>query len=417
MNQTIALPALIAELAKTNNCHESTATDFIHGLARVITQGLATDGEVTIKGLGTLRLTDTPDGSEVAFRPCPELAQEVNAPFALFEPVELSDGITEADLDTDAATTTAPAENTTPPATPQAPAPAHQTNEEQTTENQKNEEPTSPARPPHVGSQTPPQPQQTEHSKPNTPADTTTPADTPAAGGTPVDIPPVPQRPTTAPGRTINEVYSQTTRTYTESDPPRLREERIVKVVDRRPNKAAVALAAVIALVAGLVGGYTAYEWLNFKGPKNVEIKAEQVNVNPSVDIVLQADSTAAEAAVSNSTATVSNSSDSIGRPDATHTAATAAGQPSAAETPKVVTDTVEGRRYLSVIARRHYGNDIFWVYIYEENKAKIANPNNVPEGLVVVIPPADKYGIDPNDKESIRAAEIKAARILQNHD
>ena len=84
------------------------------------------------------------------------------------------------------------------------------------------------------------------------------------------------------------------------------------------------------------------------------------------------------------------------------------------AKAPAIVTDTVGGRRYLSVIARQHYGKDIFWVYIYEENKDRISNPNNVPEGLVVVIPPAEKYNIDPASKESVHAAERKANEIMQ---
>lgn len=412
MNQTIALPALIAELAKINNCEESTATDFLHGLARVITRGLATDGEVIIKGLGTIKLIDKPDGTEVAFLPCKELAEEVNAPFALFEPVELSAGITEADLNQDIEqpeTSDLPRQTAQPKAQPpQAEQPEEQPEAQQASA-------TVPPRLTNTGAAhadsaptpiqpgTPPQHNTPETSSNNPPKTPETPCDTKRE--IPADIPPVPQpQTTTGHTPTINEVYSQTTRTYTESDPPRLREERIVKVVDRRPNKSAVALAAVIALVAGLVGGYAAYEWINFKGPKNVEIKAERVNVSPAVDIVSQADSTVAEAAPADSAAQRKAEADKA-----------AIGSRSENTPPKAVTDTVGGRKYLSVIARKHYGKDIFWVYIYEENKDRISNPNNVPEGLVVTIPPAEKYGIDPKSKESIHAAERKAYEIMQS--
>ena len=83
------------------------------------------------------------------------------------------------------------------------------------------------------------------------------------------------------------------------------------------------------------------------------------------------------------------------------------------AEKPAVVTDTVRTGNFLSRMARRFYGNSHFWVYIYEENRAKITNPNNVPEGTVVVIPPAEKYGIDAQNPESVEKARRKEGQVL----
>lgn len=80
---------------------------------------------------------------------------------------------------------------------------------------------------------------------------------------------------------------------------------------------------------------------------------------------------------------------------------------------PAVVTDTVRTGNFLSRMARRFYGNSHFWVYIYEENRAKITNPNNVPEGTVVVIPPAEKYGIDAQNPESVEKARRKEGQVL----
>ena len=99
----------------------------------------------------------------------------------------------------------------------------------------------------------------------------------------------------------------------------------------------------------------------------------------------------------------------------------TAASRTEAAETepakpvdkPAVVTDTVRTGNFLSRMARRFYGNSHFWVYIYEENRAKITNPNNVPEGTVVVIPPAEKYGIDAQNPESVEKARRKEGEVL----
>ena len=79
----------------------------------------------------------------------------------------------------------------------------------------------------------------------------------------------------------------------------------------------------------------------------------------------------------------------------------------------KVVTDTVKPGNYLSVMSRRHYGNAKFWVYIYLENKDKIKDPDNLENGMVVVIPPAAKYDIDPSSKESLKKADREAYKAM----
>ena len=77
----------------------------------------------------------------------------------------------------------------------------------------------------------------------------------------------------------------------------------------------------------------------------------------------------------------------------------------------KVVRDTINGRTLMS-ISTKHYGKWCFWVYIYEENKGKISNPNNVRPGTVVVIPDAKKYGIDKDNPQSVEAAKRKEGEI-----
>lgn len=79
-----------------------------------------------------------------------------------------------------------------------------------------------------------------------------------------------------------------------------------------------------------------------------------------------------------------------------------------------VVTETITDQNVLSTMAARHYGSQWFWVYIYEENKDKIKNPDNVPLGTVVVIPPADKYGIDAKDPKSLNKAQLRSWEILK---
>ena len=51
------------------------------------------------------------------------------------------------------------------------------------------------------------------------------------------------------------------------------------------------------------------------------------------------------------------------------------------------VTGIVKPGSRLAQIARRHYGNPDYWVYIYEANNDKIADPSKVTPGLELVIP------------------------------
>ncbi len=86
-----------------------------------------------------------------------------------------------------------------------------------------------------------------------------------------------------------------------------------------------------------------------------------------------------------------------------------AAPEPKPQAEPAVVYETVTPSNVPARMARKHYGKECFWVYIYEENKGKIKNPNNIKEGTRLVIPPKEKYGIDMKNEQSVK----KAQRLL----
>lgn len=73
----------------------------------------------------------------------------------------------------------------------------------------------------------------------------------------------------------------------------------------------------------------------------------------------------------------------------------------------KIVPDT-----RLTLIAKEHYGHKVFWVYIYEHNKAIITNPNNIQMGTELVVPDPALYGIDAENPESVAKAKAKQAEI-----
>ena len=68
---------------------------------------------------------------------------------------------------------------------------------------------------------------------------------------------------------------------------------------------------------------------------------------------------------------------------------------------------------YLSNISRKYYDHYIFWIYIYLENKDKIKDPDNLVVGMELVIPPAEKYGIDKDDPNSIERAEAEIEKTF----
>ncbi|MCH5328010.1 MAG: HU family DNA-binding protein [Coprobacter sp.] len=82
-----------------------------------------------------------------------------------------------------------------------------------------------------------------------------------------------------------------------------------------------------------------------------------------------------------------------------------------------VVTATVKDGIYLTTLSLKHYGHKAFWVYIYQENQSKIANPNRVPIGMKVVIPDKSKYDIDAESEISIQKAKDLAAEILSEFE
>ena len=83
--------------------------------------------------------------------------------------------------------------------------------------------------------------------------------------------------------------------------------------------------------------------------------------------------------------------------------------QPVSSVDSKYLTISVGDR--LTAIAQKEYGDKVFWIYIYLDNKTVIKNPNVLPVGEKIIIPPAAKYGIDSNDPASIKKAKEVAAR------
>lgn len=78
--------------------------------------------------------------------------------------------------------------------------------------------------------------------------------------------------------------------------------------------------------------------------------------------------------------------------------------------------DKVTNTRYLTTMAKEHYGNYNFWPYIYLENEAKLGHPDRIKPGTTVVIPNIEKYNINPSDPKDIEKAKRLSVEIYKKY-
>ena len=374
---------IAALMQKRVQCGDKIAGSFLHELSQVVALALATDGYLNIDGLGVFRATTDVDGKpNVEFAPAESLATSVNAQFSIFEPVELADDVTEKTLE-------------------EAPVPEPISMPESEIAAEKEESAPEPEPEPESEPEPELEPEFEPEQKPE---------QKPEAQPTAKKLPTVNEA---LGARTIRIETPPTIKFETPADPLPVRVEQRepmpVRVEHDQPSPPAaeghsnltLIFAAVAALLLGMIIGLTVGYGLwhtpsvseipgamNTVGADQIASAADNATAADTVDIVtIDAEKVEVNAATADSIAAA--------REAALRVSSTA-----------VVTDTVRAGNFLTKMARRHYGDSKFWIYIYLENKDKIADPDNLPDGLVVTVPPAAKYGIDAADKESVRKAE-----------
>lgn len=377
---TMSLPQLIDALIATGIADSATIRNFIQEFTAIIEGTLARGESVSVKGIGTFHAVEVADELYIEFAPDATLAETVNAPFSIFEPVELPDNLTDADMET-----AEMACNETEPASQPCPPPIPPRREAAAQEPAATSPVSAPAPDPII--ETPVQPEHAE-----------------------------PEHKTAAPVSGNNEPEQAPHNTLPTKEIEKIIEhERVVEVRDHSSHHTLhIVIASLLSLVAGLVIGYFANNRLNLSHIKNVNIEAEGVNV------ISKTEAKEGKSATADSLAAVAaGHSDSIPADTVSPGQGSTAVEPVAKtmESPRaaIVTDTVKANRYLTTMARRHYGKKIFWVYIYEENKNIIDDPDHIAPNTVVVIPPAEKYGIKAGDKESEADAMHRAQAIVNS--
>ena len=423
MNEKITYVELVELMVQATSTTKRVCELFLRELFAVISQTLIAGESVKVKGVGTFKITqvkprksvdvNTGEANEIAsynkitFTPDKSLAEAVNQPFAQFESVVLDDEVTDeklAEIDKqypslfdDMEVMPEPPEDLPEPPAPSiddlpvqpaqpmaekpAPRPTEPVEEKPKAEQHVMPAMATPIEDPEVRARrlatTPlmgipidgpsePEEELDEHEEPVQPEESVQPEK------------PAPAQPVEEPEPEPEDDFHRPAPRNAYKPTP----EQIEKI--NKPDRKRWLWIALAAVVAGLL----LWLWLKPSG------KSEEP-VQPAVELA-DSDSVAVNA-----------DADKTVKID----------EPVKAEDtakPAVVTDIVTSKVVLVTLAEKHYGSPWFWVYIYEENKSIISDPNNVKPGTEVVIPPAEKYGINVKDPASVKKAQRRSWELLK---
>jgi len=380
MNNIVNLSQLITRLAKVTNSDPNTARRFLRTFFATIEEALAEGDTIEIKGIGTFRRCDDPavgTPGTVGFAPADDFAEEINRPFAVFEPVELADGLTAEDLE--------PETEEIPAEAPLAKTPS------EINETVIEPEPEVSVPFEEAGSDTTTEPEE-EHKAPweiygKGPIIENKEPETEKAIAETKDE-------TIAGRETQEEVPSELEETAGLDETPEVEKEGFHRHTWRW-------IVAAILLVAGISGYFAAV--ISVPIPKYGEdlYEAETEQNETTVQTEPLADTTA----IAEGSEQISQQPEQIKE---------TAPEPITEEAPlpnEPKYDTVTSKRYLAIMAREYYGRSIYWVFIYEANANKLKNPNRVAPGTKVLIP--DKESLPgTTDAERMAIAEKKASEI-----
>lgn len=317
MNRIVALPELAAITGRLAGVDADSASRFILAIFNAAADALALGETVSIKGIGRFRRV--PSEAQIEFIPADELAEAVNAPFALFSPMELP-----AD---------APADLFGP-----------ESRIEEGSPTESETEPVAPATDeiPELSEPEPEHPQAEE------------------------------------PASAAADEKSDTEQEIPETKEPEVCETR----PDNEPDDAPAILyvekrspwpwiAAIMCLLVGFAGGYC----------YGTHCDALRSGRDDSMSGVVGESAKTAEAIVADSITVDSVAASAPA--DTVKAALPVEEQP----TKEPVYDTVTSTRFLTTIARAHYGRKDFWVFIYEANSDILRHPNRIRPGTRVLVP------------------------------
>lgn len=356
-NRVLVLQDIVKALSHETDTSEALCQSFVKELFAIVAERLMDGESVTLKGVGSFDV----DGGEVRFVADPDTAAAINSAFDCFEAIELAD-----DFDGDEPM----AEDETPDAAEEEAATT--ADETAGTEDVADESPADGAEPEEKESQTDGLEESEADSEEEKEEDT---AEADADDET---------------------VAEETAEEETEETAEEEAEETEEEEYDDEPQPKRGGCRFAWGFLAGFVTAavVAAVAWFFLFG----------VVKKPSSQPAVIADDTAKVAAAD------SDSTAAVEKPQEQSEEKTA--EPEKESKKAEQTFKVTNTAYLSNISRKFYGHYAFWVYIYLDNKDIITDPDNLPVGAELRIPAPEKYGIDKNNPESIKRAEIKALEI-----
>lgn len=448
MNNRITFPELVEQVAQCANTSKRMSELFLKELFATISQSLINGESVKVKGIGSFKLTEVsprksvnvntgeeiniPGHKKLSFAPDKDLAQAVNQPFSHFETVILEDGVTDeqlAQIDAyEAETPQAP--DAELPTAPEAPAADTDTE----------------VPPPFVPADTLPEPEfvaieeATEAEETTEAEEATEPEEAPAAEAEPEEATAIEAEPEEA---TAAEAEAdEAPAVEEEPEVPvaaeemesmvsdELSEDRLEQEKDkRRITRRSLFEGFIVGVITTLIVTLFSYRLYLMKYPDQADkpTQEETLAQAPTADSVatpaettpakvdsaqLLAEQKAAEEAQK---AEEAKKKEEEAKKKAEAEKQQAEKQQAAPKGVNASQDTVRIGTTLFKLSKKHYGSDKFWVYIYEENKAKYPNPNSIPVGAVLRIPALSKYGATAGDPASFNAAKKKETEIYNS--
>lgn len=380
MNNRLAIQDLAGLLAEYTGKDKNSSERFLREFIAVVSEGVYTDKLVKVKGLGTFKIIPVekresihvntgerfviPEHYKFSFLPDKELRELVNKPFSFFETTELRENVDFTDMDV------------------VLDEPNIKETEDESIEEMIPEEKHLPEEEPVVfseeGSAVPPEEDPVVFSEEE-------PAGQPEDEGMDTLEPVVDERSdSSGPDSPSEEVE-----TGPDAERKKLRTKRI-----------AVVSMFVFLLMLFNIGLYLNRAYFFKKGKEPLRI-----------DTVFPKGETVATEAVPDTTIVFANedSSQTVGETTVENPEV----EPEATS-PKVIARVkIEPGSRLTLISLKYYGSKLFWVYLYEYNRAVITDPNNVPIGTVIEVPAPEMYGIDRRDRSSIEKAAARQTEIL----
>lgn len=472
MNNKITFPRLATMLADESGRSKRFSEDFLREFFAIISEELENGGSVKIKGFGTFRLSrveprksvDVTTGqpmeisghSKVVFLPAKELAEAVNAPFESFTTVEIGDDVDITSLET--------IENAPVPENVVEP---QSVSEEVIIESEPVLEIANEVTPKEAEAE--PETESAEPDMIETEAETLEseiemPVEEPEAETAEEEIEMPVEEPEEAETE-LEEFETESAEVETKEEEPESTEEEVKEsksqpdAIDAESEGAesdseeeekyaacsigspvryfeenkpdyrrnwnrgflmGMLASLLIILVAAGVAAFLIWPeqikqaFGNIVASNN-EVTAEEIAIPDSSQKATLAQSTVAEAYTVQSTAETASSAET--QEADSQKAAPAKEDVPTAPSDAIVLDTISTTRYLTTMAKRHYGNFHLWPIIYEENKAKIGHPDRIRPGTPVVIPPLKKYGIDPKNKEDVERMKRKGIEIYARYN